>query len=1516
MSCPLRGAADEHEAALRTGNGPLDEQQAAFGVDPVHDQALGGLPLVAHPAGHAHALEHPSGRRTGTDRAGRAVLALRAVAGTETVKAVPLHRTCGALALGCARDVDDGTVGEHLGAQLLTDGVALDRVSAQLHQVAARRDVGGLEVAGHGLGHLARVDLTVGELDGGVAVLLLGTDLGHDARPGLDDGHRDDPVVLVEDLGHAELLAQNPCLVVRHLLSRLLDVHVDAGRQVDAHERVDRLRCRIENVDEPFVGAHLEMLAAVLVLVRRTDDAVDVLLGRQRYRADDPGAGARHGLDDLARAGVDGLVVVGLEPDADLLSRHVGDSPSLFSVLQDRARGHVRRPEQAPGGSVSPPGSQLLDDLGDAPGADRAAALPDGEAQALLHGDRLDEHDRHLGVVAGHDHLGALGEGHHPGHVGGPEVELRAVVVEERRVPATLVLRQDVDVRLELGVRSRGARLDDHLAALHLLALDAAKQQADVLARPGLVEQLPEHLDTGDRGGLLLRVDADDVDGLVDLEHATLDTAGYHGAATGDGEDVLDRHQERLVGVAFRLGNELVDGAHQLEHRLAPLGVALERLERGDADDRSVVSGELELGQQLADLELHQLHDLLVVDHVSLVERDDDVRDADLTREQHVLLGLRHRAVRGSHHQDRTVHLRRTGDHVLDVVGVPWAVDVRVVTLLGLVLDVRDRDRDAALPLLGRLVDLVERLGVGVHLRELFVQDARDRSRQRRLAMVDVTDGADVDVRLRPLELGLRHCGFLSSWLRRGCVLWGGLLAGGRLLAGGLGDDLLGLVLRNLRVAVEDHRVAGPPLGAAAQVAHVAEHLRQRDQGPDDAGAGALLHRLDEPAAGVEVADDVAHVVLRGDDLDGHQRLEQGRVGLARGLLEDHRAGDLESHLRRVDLVVLAVEEGGLDTHQRVAGQDAVLHRVLDALVDRGDVLPRDATTGDGVLELVGRTVAGDLERLDGDLDLRELAGPTGLLLVGVVVLLDPTTDRLAVGHLRLADVGLDLELAPHAVDEDLQVQLAHAGDDRLTGLLVEADLEGRVLLGQLLDGGAELLLVALGLGLDRHRDDRGREGHRLQDHRVLRVAQGVTGRRLLQADDGHDLTGAHALALLALVRVHLVDLADPLLAVLGAVEHRGTGGEPAGVHADVGELAEVLVGLDLEGQRRERLALVGVPDDLRLAVEGGALDRLDVQRAGQVVGHGVEQRLDALVLERRAGEHRVDLSCDGRPADGGLQGLDGDLLATEVGLHDGVVGLGDGLQQLLAVLGRLVGELGRDLLDGVVLAHLRLAAPGQRAHLHQVHDADEVGLGTDGQLQHERVGRQPLDHHVDAAEEVRAGAVELVDEAHAGDAVLFGLPPHLLGLRLDAGDPVVDGDRTVEYPEGPLHLDGEVDVPGGVDDVDVVAVPGALRRGGRDGDAALLLLLHPVHRGRAVVDLTDLVVDTGVEEDALGRRGLARVDVRHDPDVAGLGELGLVVGHLLLLFVRVRVRCPGVARTSRRPRVPVATGGGAPYQR
>src|ERR1700712_905015 len=694
------------------------------------------------------------------------------------------------------------------------------------------------------------------------------------------------------------------------------------------------------------------------------------------------------------------------------------------------------------------------------------------------------------------------------------------------------------------------------------------------------------------------------------------------------------------------------------------------------------------------------------------------------------------------------------------------------------------------------------------------------------------------------------------------------------LLAVLLRDDGLGDVRGNFRVRAEHHRVARPAGGLGPQVADVTEHLRQRDQSGHDAGAGALVHALDLATAGVQVADDVAHVLFRGDDLDPHQWLEQNRVGQSRRFLHRDGAGDLERHFRRVDVVVCTVDKGQLDPEHREAGQNAVLQRVLRTGVHRRDVLPRDTAPGDGVDELVRFSLGlGQVERLDRDLDLGVLPGSTGLLLVHVGVLLDRAADGLAVGHLRLADVRLDVELTAHAVDQDVQVQLAHAADDGLAGVVVLVDLERRVLLRQLLDGDTQLLLVGLGLRLDGDLDHRIRERHRLEHDRVRGVGQRVAGGGLLQPHDGNDVAGRGRGQLFTLVGVHLIDLADALLAVLGRVDDLGTRVERAGVDPDEGQLAEVRVGGHLEGQTGEIRLGVGLAHCLGDAVLQQAVGRADVDRRRQVGDNRVQHRLNALVLERRAAGDGVDLAGDGRAAQSSVQLIDRQLLADEEGFHGLVVVLGDGFDELLAILDGLVHQVGRNVFDRVVLALGGLAAPGQGSHVEQVDDTDEIALGADRQLQHSRRGVESGNHHVDTAEEVGTGAVELVDEAHPRHVVLLRLAPDLLGLRLDTGNAVVHGDRAVKDTQRALDLDREVDVAGRVDDVDLVTLPMGRGRGGGDGDPPLLLLLHPVHDGAAVVNFTDLVGDTGVEQDALGRGGLTRVDVRHDPDVPGLLE-------------------------------------------
>src|ERR1019366_7910684 len=70
------------------------------------------------------------------------------------------------------------------------------------------------------------------------------------------------------------------------------------------------------------------------------------------------------------------------------------------------------------------------------------------------------------------------------------------------------------------------------------------------------------------------------------------------------------------------------------------------------------------------------------------------------------------------------------------------------------ILHVRNRNRNAALPLFRRLVDLVVRR----KRREVLLrQSLRDRCRQRRLAMVHVPDRAYVQVRLVANKFFLGH---------------------------------------------------------------------------------------------------------------------------------------------------------------------------------------------------------------------------------------------------------------------------------------------------------------------------------------------------------------------------------------------------------------------------------------------------------------------------------------------------------------------------------------------------------------------------------------------------------------------------------------------------------------------------------------------------------------------------------------------------------------------------------------
>ena len=73
--------------------------------------------------------------------------------------------------------------------------------------------------------------------------------------------------------------------------------------------------------------------------------------------------------------------------------------------------------------------------------------------------------------------------------------------------------------------------------------------------------------------------------------------------------------------------------------------------------------------------------------------------------------------------------------------------------------------------------------------------------------------------------------------------------------------------------------------------------------------------------------------------------------------------------------------------------------------------------------------------------------------------------------------------------------------------------------------------------------------------------------------------------------------------------------------------------------------------------------------------------------------------------------------------------------------------------------------------------------------------------------------------------------------------------------------------------------------RSGRDGDAALLLLLHPVHGRSAVMHLAHAVDHARIEQDPLRGRRLARIDVGHDADVAVRSSGKIVEAYSFCLY-------------------------------
>ncbi len=173
----------------------------------------------------------------------------------------------------------------------------------------------------------------------------------------------------------------------------------------------------------------------------------------------------------------------------------------------------------------------------------------------------------------------------------------------------------------------------------------------------------------------------------------------------------------------------------------------------GGRDEGDRVRLEPDHPEDLADVFLDLvIPGLVVLDGVHLVDRHDQLVDAECLGKEDVLLGLLHDTIRCRNDEDSCISLRCTGDHVLDEVPVARAVHYGKVELIRVEPAVGDIYRDASLTLFLQRVhdpgELESRLSLGLSLLPVLVDNVRRYGAgleqqppdKGRLAVVDVTD--------------------------------------------------------------------------------------------------------------------------------------------------------------------------------------------------------------------------------------------------------------------------------------------------------------------------------------------------------------------------------------------------------------------------------------------------------------------------------------------------------------------------------------------------------------------------------------------------------------------------------------------------------------------------------------------------------------------------------------------------------------------------------------------------------
>ena len=352
---------------------------------------------------------------------------------------------------------------------------------------------------------------------------------------------------------------------------------------------------------------------------------------------------------------------------------------------------------------------------------------------------------------------------------------------------------------------------------------------------------------------------------------------------------------------------------------------------------------------------------------------------------------------------------------------------------------------------------------------------------------------------------------------------------------------------------------------------------------------------------------------------------------------------------------MLPVEARYLHVDDREAERASGHFGVSDALLHRGQEIPRYHAADDGVDELVTRSA---LLRLDAQPGHRELA-VTARLLLHLAFGLGRPRNRLPVRDLDVVGVDLDAELARQLLERDRHVRLAHAAQDGLVRLRVALDPQHRVFVLEPVERVGELVLVALRLRLDGHGEQRLGRRDGLDVEPGALGDEEITRSGVAQLRDRADVARRNLAHVVLFLAAHGEELMEALVALRARI-------------------CQHVIVLHGAAHHLEQVHAPHIRVDDRLEHDGATRAVLDVRR-GCLFDQELREAVDTDLLRRAPAQHGEDR----RARDAGGECLrklvDLDLLVAEVALHEVVVGDDDALDERVVNLMLLGLHVGRD---------------------------------------------------------------------------------------------------------------------------------------------------------------------------------------------------------------------------------------------